>query len=306
MRRGYLSTEKNGFYGCYYRNPYTCRRAVILMLGDRVDDTMLKMGVKWFHKHGFNVLAMAPETKDYSFVNYKIEYFERALKFLRWQKNEKFGICGASTTGMAALAAASFIPDITLTVAISPCDFIMEGFLRDGLDGATERPANGESSLSYRGKPLAYLPYAYRHPEYWQEIRRESKRRGDMIASRDMFDESEKRTPVTEDMKIKVENIKGRIVFVGAEDDALWDTCRYIRRMTARLDKTPHDSEYTALIYEHGTHLMFPQSMLETIMPFGSEQVLKLAFRALREYPKECTETRKDLDKKLSDIIADF
>ena len=29
-------------------------------------------------------------------------------------------------------------------------------------------------------------------------------------------------------------NIKGQIVFVGAEDDVLWDTCRYIRSIQSR------------------------------------------------------------------------
>ena len=67
----------------------------------------------------------------------------------------------------------------------------------------------GESTLSYRGKPLPYLPYAYRHPQYWQMIRKESKEGGDMIASRRMFEESERRHPVREAEKIKIENIRG-------------------------------------------------------------------------------------------------
>ncbi len=43
-----------------------------------------------------------------------------------------------------------------------------------------------------------------------------------------MFDESEKLHPLQENEMIKVENIKGTIVLVGAEDDVLWDTCKYI------------------------------------------------------------------------------
>ena len=53
---------------------------------------------------------------------------------------------------------------------MSPSDFIMEGFYRDGKDGMTERPGDGESTVSWEGKPLPYLPFAYRHPEYWQKM----------------------------------------------------------------------------------------------------------------------------------------
>ena len=212
MKREYYSTKNDGFYGAYYKNPAPCDRGVILMLGDRIDDMMVKMGVKWLHRKGCNVMAMSSETKDYAYHDYPIESYEKAIEVLKSKGCVKFGIVGASTTGMAALAAASFIPDITLTIALSPSDFIMEGFYRDGLDGARERPGNNESTLSYRGKSLPYLPYAYRHPEYWQKLSEEAKRRGDMAAARDMFDLSEKLCPVTEDMKIKVERIKGKLV----------------------------------------------------------------------------------------------
>ena len=306
MKHGYLSIEKHGFYGAYYPNPKECRKAVILMLGDKIDDNMVKTGAKWLHRQGCNVLTMAPETNDYAFHDYKIEYFERAIRFLRKQNNEKFGICGASTTGMAALAAASLIPDLTLTIALSPSDFIMEGFYRDGLDGARERPGNGESSLSYHGKGLTYLPYAYRHPEYWQKIEEETKRKGQMIASRDMFDRSEELCPVTEEMKIKVENSKGKLVFIGAEDDCLWDTCKYIRRMVERLEEKPHSCGYEALLYEHGTHFVFPQSMLEIMLPLLSAPLLRFTFKEFREFPNECKATRIDIDNKLKRIIAEW
>ena len=303
MKREYFNTETNGFYGAYFKNTKQCSRAVILMLGDRIDDLMARMGVKWLQQLDCNVLTMAPETKDYAFHNYKIEYFENAIRFMKSQGNEKIGICGASTTGMAALSAASMIPDITLTIAMSPSDFIMEGFYRGGLDGAIERPGDHESSLSYHGKGLPYLPYAYRHPEYGRKLKEEAKRRGDIAAARDLFDRSEELCPVTEDMKIKVENIQGIVVFVGAEDDSLWDTCRYIRRMTERLHHAPHSCKCAVLTYEYGSHFVFPQSMLEIILPVGSSLLLRFAFKTLRDHPNECKKTRMDIDRKLQRII---
>ena len=297
--------EIEGFYGAFYPNSQSSDKAMILMLGDSSDDRLAKSGAKWMHELGCHALAMSPDKKDYGHHNYPLERFGAAITFLKKRGIKKIGIAGASTTGMLALVAASYYPDITLTIAMSPSDFVMEGFYRDGKDGMTERPGDNESSVSWQGKPIPYLPYAYRHPEYWQKIQEESKAGGDMIASRKMFDESERRHPVQEEEKIKVENIKGRIVFIGAEDDVLWDTCKYIRRMEERLDEKPHDSTYLSLIYEHGTHFVFPESMLRIMLPVGAD-LMTLLFKAGREYPKECKAVREDIDNKLKEIVKEW
>lgn len=274
------------------------------MLGDAVDDRMAISGAKWFQKLGCNVLAMSPAKKDYGHHNYPLERFEAAIQYLKTQENNKIGIVGASTTGMLALVAASYYHDITLTIAITPSDFVMEGFYQDRLDGAHERPGINESSVSYKGKPLPYLPYAYRHPIYWQMIKKESKESGNFIASREMFYESERLHPVSEEEKIKVENIKGSIIFVGAEDDVLWDTCKYIKRMEKRLEIYAHDSQYQALLYKYGTHFVFPQTMLESIIPLVSGLLIRFAFKSGRQNSSECKKTRMDIDAKLSEAIA--
>lgn len=305
MKMQHFSPEQDGFYGVYYPNPTPSRKAFIAMLGDSLDDRMVVSGVKWLHKRGCNVMAMSPAKKDYGHHDYPLERFGKAIEILKARGNNKIGIVGASTTGMMALVAASVFSEITLTVALTPPDFIMEGFFQGNKDGAKEWPSDG-SSLSWQGRPLPYLPYAYRHPQYWRQIMADSKASGNMIASRPMFEESERLHPVREEEKIKVENIKGKVIFVGAEDDVLWDTCKYIRRMTRRLETLPHECEVEALIYEHGTHFVFPQSMLKTMLPIGSELLIRLVFKAGREYPKACRQTRIDIDQKLSRSILDW
>ena len=303
MEKRYFNPSRDGFYGVYYPSAEKTDKAFIVMLGDSSDDRMAQSGAKWMQKLGCNVMAMSPDKQDYGHHNYPLERFEKAIAYLKSQGNEKIGIAGASTTGMMALVAASWFPEITLTIAISPPDFIMEGFYQDGKDGAHERPGDKESSISYHGEPLPYLPYAYRHPEYWQKIKAESKARGDMIASRSMFDESERCHPIQEAERIKVEHIKGKIIFIGAEDDVLWDTCKYIRRMEQRLKERPHECEYESLLYEHGTHFAFPQSMLDMMMPVIGNLFVGLAFKAGRKHPKECKQTRLDIDRKLTATI---
>lgn len=303
MKKLYFSPERDGFYGAYYPNQNFSRKAMIVMLGDDIDDMLVIAAVKWLKTLGCNVMALAPAEKDYGHHSYPIERIENAVTYLKAQGNEKIGICGASTTGMLALVAASYIPDIRLTLAFSPCDFIMEGFYRDGLDGVKERPGDYESSVSYKGKQLPFLPYAYRHPEYWQKIQEEAKRRHDFIASRDLFDESERLHPLQEDEKIKVENIRGRLVLIGAEDDSLWDTCRYIRRIEERLKSKAHKCRYRIMTYEHGSHFCFPQSVITNILPIGSGLALACFFESLRDFPIESRHAREEIDKKLSYFI---
>ena len=61
---------------------------------------------------------------------------------------------------------------------------------------------------------------------------------------------------------IKVENIKGKLFLIGADDDSFWEAGKYIRRMDQRLKERPHTCEYVPLVYEHGTHFVLPESML--------------------------------------------
>ena len=312
MTKQVFSAEHDGFYGAWYPLPdspagaqASCR-GIILMVGDSAEDRMAVSAVKWVHRNGCHALAMAPAPKDYGHHSYPLERFGKAIAFLKEQGCEKIGIVGASTTGMLALTAASYYPEITLTVAVSPSDFIMEGFYRDGKDGMSERPGDNESSVTWRGEQLPYLPYAYRHPEYWLKIKEESKAGGDFIASRKMFDESERRHPLREEEKIKAERIRGKAVCIGAEDDVLWNTCRYIRRMQKRLSSIPNECSFEAWLYEHGTHFAFPESMLKMMLPVGSGLLVGLMFKAGRKFPKECKETRIDIDRRLTKLLRDW
>ena len=195
MKKQVFRVNSDGFNGAWYPAPVKSSRGLIIMLGDSSEDHMARTGAKWLHEQGLHVMAMSADKKDYGHHNYPLERFGKAIAYMKAQGCEKIGVIGASTTGMMALLAASYYPEMSLTIAISPPDFVMEGFYRDGKDGMTERPGDNESTVTWQGKPLPYLPYAYRHPEYWKKIQEESKAGGDKIASRKMFDESEKRHP---------------------------------------------------------------------------------------------------------------
>lgn len=157
--------------------------------------------------------------------------------------------------------------------------------------------------LTWEGKPLPYVKYACQHPDYWRAVQEETKDSGNMIAARRVFNDTEAKTPLTEDVMIPVESIQGQLLLIGCEDDCLWPTARYIRRMDERLGARPHDCRYDAIVYEYGTHYAFPESMLRQMLPVFSGFLIGRAFLSAREHPKECRQTREDIDRRMKDTI---
>lgn len=306
MKSVHFDIETDGFYGAYWKCKNYSDCALIAMLGDDPEDYMARSAVKWLLKLGINVMTMSPGKKDYGHHNYPLERIESAIAWLKAHGNCKVGIAGASTTGTLALTAASLFSDITLTIAMTPSDFVWQGFMQGKKDGCKEWPIEGESLFSYRGKPLPYMPFCYKHPQYWQVISEETKQTGGMIASRKLFDDSEAAHPITEDEFIKVENIHGKLLMIGAEDDVLWDTAKYVRRMEKRLDEKTHVCEVDTAIYTHGTHFVFPEGMIKTMLPIGSALFVKIAFPNAKKYAKECKETRLDIDRRMTKTITEW
>ncbi len=306
MKKQFFSNEKDSFYGTYYENPNGANCAMIGLFGDDPNDFMAKCGAKWLHKNSVNVMCMSPDMKNYSHVNFPLERIETAIKWLKSHGNKKIGIMGMSTAGMDSLVAASYFPDITLTFGLTPSDFVWQGFEQGEKDGCKEWPIPDVSTLSWQGKPLAYMPFVYAHPEYYHKIEEETKGSGDITRSTHLFIDSEKAREHTEEEMIKVENIKGKLIMVGADDDSFWEAGKYVRRMDKRLKERPHECDYEALTYEHGTHFVLPETMLRKALPVGLKFVMKFIFKAAKDYPKECEQTRKDIDRRLSAALKQW
>lgn len=306
MKKQFFSNEKDGFYGTYYENPKGANYAMIGLFGDDPNDFMAKCGAKWLHKNGVNVMCMSPDMKNYSHVNFPLERIETSIKWLKSHGNKKIGIMGMSTAGMDSLVAASYFPDITLTFGLTPSDFVWQGFEQGEKDGCKEWPIPDASTLSWQGKPLAYMPFVYAHPEYYHKIEEETKGSGDITRSTHLFIDSEKAREHTEEEMIKVENIKGKLIMVGADDDSFWEAGKYVRRMDKHLKERPHECDYEALTYEHGTHFVLPETMLRKALPVGLKFVMKFIFKAAKDYPKECEQTRKDIDRRLSAALKQW
>ena len=303
MEKEYISKEKVGFYGAFYPSGKKQHVAMIYMMGLTCDNFLVSIGVKWLHQFNIDVLSLSPSENEQGLHDYPIENFQKAVDWLKERGYQKIGIVGGSATATMALIGASYCPDISMTVAITPSDFMMEGYYRDLKDGAKERPGHQQSIVNHQGHSLPYLPYAYRHPEYWQKLQEESHRTHNLIASREMFELSEKKTKLEDNMMIKVENIRGHLILVGSKDDCLWDTCRYIERMKKRLKDHHSLVHCQSYLYEHGTHFIFPQTMITSSLPMIGNLIVCM-FAQGRKHFKECHYNRIDLDHHLRDDLT--
>jgi len=118
---------------------------------------------------------------------------------------------------------------------------------------------------------------------------------------------AEEKHPLTEAIMIPIERIQGRLLLAGAEDDVVWDTCRAIRRMQKRLEETGSGCRCEALIYQHCSHFIFPESLLRLFLPaFVVDWILPLVFRETRGYVRECRESRIDLDRHIRGMIREW
>lgn len=185
-------------------------------------------------------------------------------------------------------------------------DFVWQGFEQGKKDGCKEWPVPGTSTLSYRGKPLAYMPFVYEHPMYWEKIAEETKGSGDILRSTWIFIDSEKNREHTEEEMIKIENIKGKLILIGADDDSFWEAGKYVRRMEQRLKERHHECGVEAVAYKYGTHFVLPESILRLALPVGLKFVMRFIFRSAKEHPDECEAARKDIDKRLSAALHEW
>ena len=127
-----------------------------------------------------------------------------------------------------------------------------------------------------------------------------------MIASRKSFADSQVAHPIKEDEFIKVENIKGRLLVIGAEDDLLWDTAKYIHRIEKRLADISHDCRLETVVYKHATHFVFPESMIKKMLPIGSSLFVSIAFPNSKKYKAECKAARVDIVRRVTSAITQW
>ena len=94
-------------------------------------------------------------------MNYPLDRVETAIQWLKEHGNHKFAIMGMSTVGMQALAAAAYIPDITLTFGLTASDFVWQGFEKGKKATLIFDGAMSHARVYVNGQEAGYWPYGY-------------------------------------------------------------------------------------------------------------------------------------------------
>lgn len=302
-----FTVEKDGFCGLFSPIAENRNAAVIILEDGYPDSLLVKTALKWINRSGVSAMGVGPEKWMKGVHSWPLENIENAVSFLQSQGYDRVGVCGSSFGSNMALSAAARIPEITLTIALTPMDWVYWGIFKDNLDGVQERPADGESAFTWRGEPLPYMPSPYKHPDYWKMFKNEGKQRGDMIASLNLHDLAEEKHPMTEAERIPVEKINGYLILAGAKDDVLWNTCRGISRMKNKIEESECNCNLKVLIYDHCSHFIFPESMLKLVLPdFAVDLILPHVFSETKGYVKECRRSRIDLDEHIQAVIKEW
>ena len=307
MRKIPFTTKKDGFCGLFSPTAENTNAAIIVLEDGPPDSLLVKKALKWINLMGISAMGIGPEKEMKGVHSWPLENIENAVHFLQSQGYEKFGVCGSSFGSNMALSAAARIPEITLTIAFTPMDWVYWGIFHDNLDRVPERPADGESAFTWRGEPLPYMPAPYKHPDYWNKFKEEGKQRGDGMAALKLHDLAEEKHPVTEAERIPVERINGYLILAGAKDDVAWNTCRGISRMKKKIEESECNCNLQVLIFDHCSHFIFPESLMKLLLPkFAVDLILPRFFSETKGYVKECRKNRIDLDEHIQATIKEW
>lgn len=305
--------KRQGFTWMYY--PVKgARLACIVSLGQDDHGPMIQAAARYLGTLGVSVLGLAPVYEDLRYSgwhSFPLETFEEGARFLLEEGHAHVFACGGSTTAMLAITAACYIPTIEGVIALTPCDFMMEGFYRGMMDGKPrEWPAKTESCVTWRGEPVPYSPYHLDDQTYHELSfgHHEAGERG--LNLKRLFEHVEGQEEF-ETGYLPVERSQAKFYLFGAEDDSIWETCRYIRRLADRMQKAGKGEQVETFIYEKGTHFVFPQRMLKHMLPvplpdFLVRWLVGRLFEAGKNAPEACEETRKKVDAELCRIVEEW
>ncbi len=213
----------------------------------------------------FNLAYFAELGLPRGLVNIPLEYFEKAIRWMRaqpWLRGGFLAVWGPSRGGELALLLGATFPDINAVSAWVPSGVM---FWPIGL--AEKGDARPSASWTFRGKPLPYLqenndgvetlppqqpgkPTAYT-PIYLRHLRNEA---------------------AVERATIPVENIRGPILLVSGTDDQMWPSSVLADIAMRRLESKGFSFPFSHLKYEGAGHLI--------LIPYGPRTTHVIGFKA--------------------------
>jgi dienelactone hydrolase len=226
------------------------RHPGIMVLGGSEGGFGLEDTAVLLASHGFTTMSLAyfgAKGLPTTLQNIPLEYFDRALEWMRArpETDPRFvGVLGASRGAEAALQFSATYPAVAAVVARSPSNVRWEG--------ATARQLPGGAAWTYRGRPLAYIPF--RIPLWFAAQYVRSFLTGSPLPYTPLFLHDLAVVGDTANVEIPVENIHGPVLLLSGRDDQKWPSSMMATHLMERLQLHGHPYADQQVSYEDTGH----------------------------------------------------
>ncbi|MCR5094813.1 MAG: hypothetical protein K6B72_12675 [Lachnospiraceae bacterium] len=292
------NVKDHSFAGIYYPGSVSPEKAVIAAGGASCDEKTSVSMCRFLRKAGYNVLVLGFymwEGLPKELVSIPVDYVENAVNWLRTEKNIRhIAMTSVSTGAGYTLLAASLIPEISCVIPVVPYDHVMEG--------TTNRFKRlGRSVYTWHGKDIPYAPWALLDQGLLRIFRGavKDKKYGLKRFMRYGYDHN----PVTEESRIRVENMHADVLFLAAKNDDAWPSDEAVPRMVGVLKECGYPYRVESHIYEHASHAL--TDGLDEMTGYA-KWALNHMLPAEKKYPEECEEARQDSFQRILRFLDDW
>lgn len=238
------------FVADFYCNEPSTPKPGILFLGGSEGGRPNWRLPEFLAENGYAVLAVAyfkekglPQT----FRLIPLEYFDNPIAWMKHSQSiahRRIMLVGGSKGAELALLLASRKPEIAAVVALSPCSVVWEG-------PTDTPPPTGQSSWSFQGKPLPYVPFDYhgldeKDPRFaWK-----------------LYKNSLLQKAAVEKASIEVEKIQGPVLLLSGQDDQLGPCGQMADAICDRLKAKGFKYKYEHMDYPGAGHTLTEYYMI--------------------------------------------
>ena len=290
--------EQNGFVGIYYPGSIHPEKAVIAAGGASCDEKTSVSMSRFLRKAGYNVLVLGFygwKGLSKELVSVPVDYVEKAVKWLKQEKGIKgVAMTSVSTGAGYTLLAASLIPEIGCVIPVVPFDHVMEGTTNNF-------KRLHRAVYTWHGEDVPYSTWTLIDQGLVKVFSGaiKDKRYGLRRFMRYGYDHN----PLTEESRIKVENMHADVLFLAAKDDDAWPSDIAVPRMMKVLQEANYPYRAEAHVYEKASHAL--ADGLDEMTGYARWAFQNL-LPAEKKFQKECEEARQDSFRRILKFLEEW
>jgi len=278
-----FTVRENGFAGVFYPGSRGTDTIVIFVGGAACNEKVSTIASGFIREAGFSTLNLGfylwkDTPKDLKQI--PVDYVERAVKYLKEQYHpSRIYMTGASTGAAYTLLCASLVPDISGVAAVVPFDYVMEA------SSFTKR--YGCSVYTYHGQDVPYSSNPI-VDDGIPSLLKKCKAAGYPLKRIMRFGYDQ--APLTEEGRIRTENINGDLLLIGASEDDCWPSEVAVSRIEKILKAHNFPHKVRVVVYENCSHALggdYDKS--GAFIRF----LMRLMMKNEKENPAGCNEARE-------------